>query len=347
MTEASGRIKSVDIFRGLTIALMILVNNPGNWDTAFAPLRHAPWNGLTPTDCVFPFFLFIMGVSMYLSLRKSGFRLSWRVLRRTLLLFAVGLTLNYIGGVVFGGDWAASHLRIMGVLQRFALCYGITAVIVATVDQKWLRWIAAGLLVGYSALLLAGNGYCYGTDNILSRVDFAVFGENHLYSDGGIEPEGLLSTIPAIAHTIIGFLVGKMLVEGDLRKMDMAGWAMVMGGFFLMYALPINKKVWSPTFVLVTTGAATLILSLIHYLADEKGIWKRTGFFMTFGSNAIFCYVLSDIVAWTFIGTGLQRTVMGLLPEGPVSSLLWALGCILVVYLLALPLWKKKIYIKL
>jgi len=143
MTEASGRIKSVDIFRGLTIALMILVNNPGNWDTAFAPLRHAPWNGLTPTDCVFPFFLFIMGVSMFLSLRKSGFRLSWRVLRRTLLLFAVGLTLNYIGGVVFGGDWAASHLRIMGVLQRFALCYGITAVIVATVDHKWLRWIAA------------------------------------------------------------------------------------------------------------------------------------------------------------------------------------------------------------
>ncbi len=329
------------------MALMILVNNPGSWSVKYTPLSHAAWNGFTPTDFVFPCFLFIMGVSMFFSLRKSNFTLSWKVAKRFLLLVGLGLLCNYIGNAV-NGTWSPENLRYMGVLQRFGLCYGITALLVCKVNHKWLGWTAAGILLLYSVILLLGNGYVQGPESIIAKIDTAILGENHIYRHGGgIDPEGLVSTIPAVAHCIIGFMIGKTLAQKDFRKMDSIGTMMLIGGFLLMYLLPVNKKIWSPTFVLVTCGAGTLLLSLFNWLIDEKGYWKHTGFWKVFGSNAIFCYLLSDVLAWTIHLTGFKTWAMNLVGTTNFTSLLFAVLCVLVIYLIALPLYKRKIFIKL
>ena len=341
------RIESLDVLRGLTMVFMLIVDNPGG--KAFAPLCHADWNGFTPTDFVFPTFVFVMGVSMYLSLRKQEFKLSWKVLKRFVLLFGVGLLCNWIGKCVWNGHIVGvENLRILGVLQRLALCYGISAVLVCTIRHKWLGWVAGGLLVAYSAILLLGNGYEDGPDSILARVDASVLGLNHMYRQGKcVDPEGLLSTIPAVAHTLIGFLIGKVFIDKDFRKMDSVGTLLLAGGFLLGFLLPVNKKVWSPSFVLVCCGAATLLLSLFHWLIDEKGIWKHTGFWRAFGCNPILCFLLCDVLIWVMHLTGGHRAIMGALGNNEWTSLLYAVGCVLVIYIIVLPLYKKNIYFKL
>lgn len=340
------REQSIDVLRGLTIALMIIVNNPGSWVATYPPLKHASWNGFTLCDCVFPFFLFVMGVSMYFSFSKGGFKLSWKTGRRFLLLLVIGLLLNYVSGIVWGGVWSLGELRLTGVLVRFALCFGISALLVCKVNHKWLGWISAVILVGYALLLWLGNGYEYGPSNILSKADRWLLGA-HMYDDNGIDPEGILSTVPAVAHTLIGFLVGKTLAEGNLRKMDVIGAALLTGGFLLMWALPLNKKIWSPSFVLVTCGAATLLLSMLHYWIDEKNVWKHTGFFKVFGTNAIFCYILSHVIAWVLDGSGLHKAYRLAIGDSCLLSLAYALAVLAIVYLIALPLYKKRIFIKL
>lgn len=346
MSAGASRIESVDVLRGLTMAFMLVVDNPGG--AAYAPLNHADWNGFTPTDFVFPTFIFVMGVSLYLSLRKSSFRLSWRIGRRFLLLFGVGLLLNWLGKGFFRGTWGFEGLRILGVLQRIALCYGVSAVLVCLVDHKWLGWIAAALLVAYGALLLLGNGYSEGTDSILYRVDSWVLGPDHMYRRGKvIDPEGLLSTVPAVAHTLIGFLVGKMLVSGQLRKMETVGTLLLVGGLLLQWGLPLNKKVWSPSFVLVACGLATLLLGAIHYLTDERGVWKRTGFWKVFGTNAILSFVLCDVLVWVMSLTGAHSAVMKAVGNTPFTSLLYALAGLLLIWLLLLPLYRRRLFLRL
>ncbi len=329
------------------MALMILVNNPGSWSTKYPMLSHAEWNGFTPTDFVFPNFLFIMGVSMFFSLRKSNFSLSWKMGKRFLLLFGFGLTCNAIGMLV-GGRWSLEHFRILGVLQRFALCFGATALLVCLLDHKWLGWIAAGLLLLYSILLLAFNGYVQGPESIIYKFDSAILGENHLYRYGnGIDPEGLLSTISAIAHTIIGFIVGKILFQKDFRKMDSLGTGMLVGGLLLMWLLPLNKKIWSPSFVLVACGLGTLLLGLFHYLIDEKSYLKHIGFWKVFGSNAIYCYLIAHVYAWCVSLSGIRGPIMDALGENNFTSLLYAIFSVLLVWLATVPLYKKKIFLKL
>lgn len=326
----------------MTMAFMVLVNLPGSWSAVFPVLRHASWNGMTPTDFIFPNFLFVMGVSMYFSLRKQQFTLNGKMLRRFVLLLGVGLLINVVSHFVYGSE----HIRVTGVLQRFALCFGASALLVCKVNHRHLPWLIAGLLAGYSALLLLGSGYEYGPGNVLSRVDRALLG-SHMYNDNGIDPEGLLSTLPAIAHTLIGFLVGKVLASGDFRKMDSLGVALLVAGLLLQYLLPLNKKVWSPSFVLVACGLGTLILSLLHYVIDGQGWWKRTGFFMVFGTNAIYCYLMSDVLTWAYHLTGFRSRAMGVVGVNPWTSLLFAVFSVLVVYLVTLPLYRRKIFLKL
>lgn len=341
------RVESIDVFRGITMAMMVMVNNPGSWKAVYPPLVHAEWNGLTPTDCIFPWFLFIMGVSMFYSLRKGGFTLSWKILKRALALFGIGLVFNFIGKGI-GGNWSLEDLRYLGVLQRFGLCFGFTALLVCTVPHKWLGWIAAGILAAYSAILLLGNGYVQGADSILAQVDKAVLGEGHIYKWGnGIDPEGVLSTLPAIAHTVIGFLVGTTLASKDMRKLDGAGILMLLGGFILMWALPINKKIWSPSFVLVTCGLGALILSLLHWLIDETHTLRHVAFWKTFGSNAIYCYIMAVILGWILRLTDGRVLIMNTLGINENTSLLFALCIVTLVWLLALPLYKRRIFIKL
>lgn len=336
------RVQAIDVLRGITLAFMVLVNLPGSWSAIFPILRHAPWNGMTPTDFIFPNFLFVMGVSMFFSLRKQNFTLSGKMLKRFLLLLGIGLLINLTSHLVYGTE----TVRFTGVLPRFALCFGASALVVCKVPHKNIPWIVAGLLVAYSALLLLGNGYEYGPDNILSRVDRAVLGK-HMYNDNGIDPEGLLSTLPAIAHTLIGFLVGKTLASGDFRKLDSLGTALLVAGLLLQYLLPLNKKIWSPTFVLVACGIGTLLLSLLHYVLDEHQWWKHTGFFKVFGSNAIYCYLMSDVLTWTYSLTGFRSWAMEVMGVNPWTSLLFAVFSVLVVFLTALPLYRRKIFLKL
>lgn len=265
------RLLALDILRGITIAGMLLVNNPGSWGHIYAPLEHASWNGLTPTDLVFPFFMFIMGVSTYFSLKKFNFQLSAhtfaKILRRTVVIFFIGLFIAWTSLTMRGfinDDMPLSeamfnfeHLRILGVMPRLALCYGIGSLLALAFGRRRLPWAIAGIIVLYGIILLVGNGLEFSDSNIISRVDHAVLGETHMYHDtvDGVElafdPEGLLSTLPAIAHMLIGFICGGMIMSTKdntvrINKLFIIGTVLTFTGFLLSYGMPINKKSGRP-----------------------------------------------------------------------------------------------------
>lgn len=385
----SSRLLALDIMRGITIAGMILVNNAGSWHRAYEPLRHAVWNGLTPTDLVFPFFMFIMGVSTYMSLRKSDFRVQRstvvRILRRTALIFLIGVALAWLSNFLYGyfaggmslGEAASrwSELRIMGVLQRLALGYGFGALLAVTVRHRWLPWLAGGLIVLYAVIITVGNGYEFSERNVVGVVDRALFGSSHVYTDHAfdeplrLDPEGLLGTIPSVAHVLIGFMCGGLLCGTADRRLQInrlfiVGTILTFTGFLLSYALPLNKKIWSPTFVLTTCGLASSLLALLIWVIDVRG-WKRwTGFFHVFGINPLYLYVQSQVLAYIF---GAVQIHTAIAPEGvtnikgllyytvldPLSggdaqlaSLMWALIFILLNWLPGYWLRRRRIYIK-
>ena len=210
----SYRLLSLDILRGITVAGMILVNN--GWGESFEMLRHAEWNGMTPCDLVFPFFLFIMGISCYLSLVKSEFKptpqVVRRVVKRTVLLFAIGLFINWFDHAIGGDFLCFGHLRIFAVLQRIALCYGVVSLFALFCNHKYTIPVAIGLLVIYSAILVFGNGYVEDASvNVLAQVDLHLFGYDHLYHWSPVDPEGLLGTISSVAHVLFGFYCGRII----------------------------------------------------------------------------------------------------------------------------------------
>jgi predicted acyltransferase len=379
------RLLALDILRGITIAGMILVNNPGSWGSIYAPLAHAPWNGLTPTDLVFPFFMFIMGISTYISLKKYGFKWShaaaWKIIKRTAVIFAIGLGIAWLSlffrtwhslsseeiawGSRFGQSvWTFDRIRILGVMQRLALSYGATALIAIVVKHKYIPYLIAGLLLAYLCLLLFGNGFEYNESNILSRVDRAVLGVHHMYKDQGIDPEGLLSTIPAIAHVLVGLCCGKLLMEvkdvnEKIQRLFLVGTILAFSGFLLSYGCPINKKIWSPTFVLVTCGLASNFLALLIWIIDVKGkkTWSR--FFESFGINPLFMYVAGAIFSIlsgnirfpygeesiSLHGFVYGKVLQPLLGDYP-GSLAYALVFVSLIWAVGYVLYKKKIYIK-
>lgn len=379
------RLLALDVLRGITIAGMILVNNPGTWANVYAPLGHAPWNGLTPTDLVFPFFMFIMGISTYISLRKYHFEFrsaaTWKIAKRTIVIFAVGLGIAWFSltcrtwnsltdaGLSFWPRlWESvrnfDRIRIMGVLPRLAICYGVAAWIALSVKHKNIPYLILAMLAGYFFVLLFGRGFEYNETNILSVVDRAVLGANHIYKDNGIEPEGLLSTIPAIAHVLIGFCCGKWLMEvkdinDKLLRLFLIGAALTFLGFLLSYACPINKKVWSPTFTLVTCGSAAGFLALLIWIIDVKGHKGWSRFFEVFGVNPLFIYVMAGIASIMLgnirvpYGDGiislhgyaynvLLQPLLGDYPGSLAYAVLFVACCWGVGYIL----YKKKIYIK-
>jgi len=385
ITKQSGRLLSLDILRGITIAGMIMVNNPGSWSYAYAPLRHAHWHGLTPTDLVFPFFMFIMGVSTFMSLRKFNFEPSggaiWKIVRRTILIFVIGMALGWFGqltrGLTSGEPFgvAATHfdtLRILGVLQRLALAYGFAALIAIMVKNKYLIWVIGILLAGYYLILRLGNGLEMSEQNIIAVVDKALWGTGHMYKDTtpegvriALDPEGLLSTIPSIAHVLIGFLFGKLIVENKdnhkrVEKLLIWGTILAFSGLLLHYGCPINKKIWSPTFVLTTTGFAAQLLGLLIWIIDihKKDKWSR--FFHAFGVNPLIIYVFAGLLAnlisnirFSYQGEllSVKSFTYGVLIQpwagDYFGSLLYALLFITVCWLFGYILFKKNIYIKL
>jgi len=369
MKKNTGRLVSLDIFRGLTIAFMIIVNTPGSWQYVYAPLRHAKWNGCTPTDLVFPFFLFIVGVSMWYSLKKYGHELNGssllRIARRTASIFALGLFLNIFP--YFDRDY--SMLRIMGVLQRIALAYGVGALICMAIRRDYLWIVTAVLLLLYWGILsFFGGPEPYSLEgNFVLKVDQLILGKNHLYTGFGMpfEPEGLLSTIPSVCTVIIGYyvgeLVGKKSANGKIvLKTFVIGAALVGLGLLWNKFFPINKALWTSSYVLYTAGIAMVFLAIIYWLADVLRFQKWGVPFMVFGTNALFSYFLAGI--WTklmlFINISSERKEISLYTWiyekfcVPVAgnmngSLMFAIIQVLLIGFIALILYRKKVMIRL
>lgn len=364
----SGRLLSLDVMRGITIAGMILVNNPGSWKYVYAPLRHASWNGLTPTDLVFPFFMFIMGVSMFFSLRKYNYKWSGesvgKILKRTFLIFLVGLGLNLLVHISYNGFTHFDEIRILGVLQRLAIAYGVGSLIGLLVKPKHIPLVAGVLLLFYGALLGLTGSTALSETNLIAVVDRAIFGSSHMYheytSDGiriAFDPEGLLSSVGSIAQVLLGFYAGKLIVDSHksnervLRNLFIFGTILLFAGLLLNYGCPINKKLWSSSFVLATSGFASLLLALLVWIIDIKGKKKWTLFFEAFGINPLYLYVQADILVILLDMSGLSaflymdffRPLCG--DFG--GSLAWAVFFVVLNWVPGYWLYKKQIYIKL
>ena len=353
------RLLSLDILRGITVAGMILVNS--GWGESFEMLGHSAWNGMTPCDLVFPFFLFIMGISCYLSLVKSDFKPTPKVIRRivkrTVLLFAIGLFINWFDHAIEGDLLCFGHLRIWAVLQRIALCYGIVSLFALFCNHRYTIPVIIGLLVIYTAILLIGNGYAEdATINILAQVDLKLFGYDHLYHHTPVDPEGLLGTISAVAHTLLGFYCGRLIrqketVSEKVIALFVVGTVGVIGGYLLSYGLPLNKCIWSPSYVLVTCGLASLLQAFLMYVIDiqKKSGW--TTFFHVFGVNALALYVSSELLAILLGHLGISGWVYdglhAVITSDKWASLAYALYFVLLNFAIGYILYRKKIYIKL
>lgn len=388
MKSENRRLLALDVMRGMTIAGMLLVNNPGSWGYIYTPLEHASWNGLTPTDLVFPFFMFIMGISTYLSLRKYDFSFSgptlWKIVRRTVVIFAIGMAVAWLalflrgitsGKALIEATMNFDHIRVLGVMPRLAICYGVASIIGITLRHRYLPWLVALLLTAYTVILVVGRGWEFSLDNVIAVVDHAVLGPDHMYADtiDGVtlkfDPEGLLSTIPSIAHVLIGFLCGMMITSArnnDQRviKLFIVGTILTFAGLLLSYGFPINKKIWSPTFVLTTCGLASSLLALLIWLIDINGWKKWSRFFEVFGINPLYLYVQGTVIGLllSFIKVSSATSSTGymavkswiysdLLVEATggdklLASLIYALMFVTVNWAIGYILYKKKIYIK-
>lgn len=350
------RLLSLDVMRGMTVFFMIIVNNgvgPDHYDQ----LDHSRWNGLTCCDLVFPFFLFMVGVSIWFSLggRKSDGRTHLKILGRTLRMFLIGVALHAWDAWVGGKSDILAHLRVWGVLERIALCYGIVSLLVLYVHPRQLWKFIIGLLVLYGVLLLVGNGYAQDESNWASMIDRAICGPDHLYHKSAVDPEGLMGTISAVAHTLLGVCVGYLVKGRDsltvrMLRMLMVAWLLiVLGGLVMAVGFPLNKRIWSPSYVLVTCALATFLLVLLTFLIDGMRLQRWSRLFQAFGMNAFFLYVLSEMLApvagryevgdWLYVRF---HDVM----SSPLSSLCYSLLFVLVVAIPGWILFRKKIFIK-
>lgn len=385
------RYFSLDVFRGATVALMILVNNPGSWSYIYAPLEHAEWHGCTPTDLVFPFFLFAVGNAMAFvipRLQQSGTAVFWKkIIKRFVLIFLIGLFLNWSpfvkwqdGSLVFK-HWVdpanpESGIRILGVLQRIAIAYLFASIIAYFTKPKVGFFICCLLLLGYWLLLFLGNpADPYSLNGFIGTdIDKNWLGVAHIYKGEGIpfDPEGILSTLPAIVQVVFGYYVGQYIQNKGknfemLSQLLVAGIVLAVTGLAWGLQFPINKKIWTSSYVLYTTGLAIMTIGVMIFLIEFKGVkgwWTR--FFDAFGKNPLFIFVLSGflprVVAlfrwvegtsqagvkqYTNAFDWLYKNVCAPISTDPrAGSFLYAIIMISFYWFLAWWLDKRKIYIK-
>ncbi|WP_310396445.1 heparan-alpha-glucosaminide N-acetyltransferase domain-containing protein [Hymenobacter sp.] len=315
LAEASppGRLVSLDVFRGLTVAAMILVNNPGDWGHIYPPLEHAAWHGCTPTDLIFPFFLFIVGVSLVYALdgvkQRGGPQgaVLWRVLRRAAVLFGLGLLLSLYPKFDF------SAVRVMGVLQRIALVFLGCSFLFLKTGWRTQVGLLAGLLVGYAVLLQAvpvpgfGPANLAPATNLGAWLDRLVFGEAHLWKQSKTwDPEGLLGTLPALGTGLLGGLTAQWLRRPSPEPAAKVAWLFVAAGAVAVLGLvwsgwfPINKALWTSSYVLYTGGLAMAGLAALYWVSDVQGHRAWTGPALAYGVNAILVFCLSALLSRTF-----------------------------------------------
>lgn len=365
MTNLKNRYLSLDVFRGLDVALMILVNSPGRGSTTFSPLLHADWHGFTLTDLVFPTFLFVVGCSMSLSLPKyenmgqaAFFK---KVFKRSALIFLLGFLMYWYPFFEDGGLKPLSQTRIFGVLQRIALCYMLASILLHFVKIRTAAILGLALLVIYH-LILIGFGDLTLEGNAVLKLDRWLIGPDHMYHGEGMafDPEGLLSTLPALVNVIIGYIAGSFIQKKGqtyetVAKLMMAGFALGVAAMAWDLLLPINKKLWTSSFVLLTSGLDLLALAVLVYVLDMKKAKGWTYFFEVFGRNTLFIYLLSELFVISLFsldkGQGsLYRWIADTLfiswAGGPMGSLLFALWVVLCCWGVGYLMDKRGIYVK-
>lgn len=336
------RYLSVDALRGVAVAAMIVVNTPGDWNHVYAPLLHSEWNGFTPTDLVFPLFLFIVGVSISLAPPTQPLAILLRAFR----IVALGLALNLVAMWLIDGR----DFRIAGVLQRIGLCYAAAALLAGFTKPR-LQWaVLALLLAGYWALLAFGGTFDR-EGNLASHIDTALLGRfNYEYDAAtrlGHDPEGLLSTLPAIATTLLGVRAGEWLRADDLRRMLMDGVLALALGAAWSLDFPINKNLWTSSFVLWAAGWSMLLLAAFHFAIDR---WEWPAIGRRFGANAIAIYagawVLECVGAATGMNGAIANAIRGALGDPYLASLTYALAFALFWWFVALILDVRGIRIR-
>jgi predicted acyltransferase len=379
MKETTGRLSSLDAFRGFTIAAMVLVNNPGDWSSLYPQLAHAHWNGWTFTDTIFPFFLFIAGVSMSLSLGRLAAAgadkpsLLRKLAVRALLIFLIGFMLNLIPNFNF------ATVRVPGVLQRIAVCTLLAAPIVVYCSwRQQLAWIA-GLLAAYSVLMLwvpvpgIGAGVLEKGQDFGAYIDRFLLGKHMWVQSKTWDPEGLVSTIPALCSQLVGVLAGRWLLT-SVNRTEQTVWLLLagllllaLGSIFDAILMPINKSLWTPSFCLLMSGWALVAFAAFYWLLDvtpsaavreAAGRWSKP--FIIYGMNALFVFALSGLIAKMlgfikFVQPDGSKVSLGKmlyapireLPIAPVNtSLLYALLFNVFMFTIAWAMWRKKWFVK-
>jgi len=368
------RSLALDVFRGMTVCFMIIVNTPGNGHTTYSPLLHAQWHGFTPTDLVFPSFLFAVGNAMsFVMLKWANMNQStvvWKILKRTALIFLLGYLMYWFPFFKFDKNhhmisFPIAETRILGVLQRIALAYGIAALMIYFLKPRVATLITCVILVLYWPVMIyfgEATDPLSLTGNAGLRLDKWLMGDKHLYHGEGIpfDPEGWLSTLPAVGNVVGGYLVGRFIQQKGktyegLAKLLLAGCELVCLAYFWDITFPINKKLWTSSFVLYTVGLDCVILSAIIFIVDFLNKRNWTYFFEVFGRNPLFIYLLSEILV----------TILYLVLVSPkvnlhgwiytnifshagayLGSLLFAISYMLICWLVGLWLDKRKIYVR-
>jgi predicted acyltransferase len=369
------RFPTLDVFRGLAVFLMIVVNTQGSQAPPFSLLQHAKWNGCTLADLVFPSFLFAVGNAMAFTAKKmegkSNREVLGKIARRTLLIFLIGFLLAWYPFVNWDSE---NHLtirplgetRILAVLQRIALVYGLSALLIRFLSVKSIRTGCVVLLAGYWAILyFAGDPpspYSI-SGNAVRKLDLMILGPQHMYREQGIafDPEGLLSTLPALVNTLAGYLAGRYIIkEGKTYKtfavLLIAGNLLLLAALCWSPFLPVNKKLWTSSFVLLTTAIDLIVVALLFYLIEIKQWKKGLYFFMVFGRNPLFIYVLSNLLGVFFLlrvapGHNLIDWVNAVffqrLAPGPWGCLLFSLAFTLICWSIGWLLDRRHIFIRL
>ena len=374
MSSSNQRFLALDVFRGMTICFMIIVNTPGNGQFSYSPLEHARWHGFTPTDLVFPSFLFAVGNAMSFVMVKwanlSQSEVLSKIFKRTIIIFLCGylmywfpfLELDSNNHFVFS---SFSHTRVMGVLQRIALAYCIASLMIYYLKPRTSVILTGMILLLYWAvMMLFGDSAdpLSMTGNIGFKLDKFLLGENHMYHGEGVafEPEGFLSTLPSVGNVIAGYMVGQFLQQKGrtyegLSKLLLAGFVCITVAYFWDLVFPINKKLWTSSFVLYTVGLDCVILSAIIYVIDFLGKTNWTKFFTVFGKNPLFIYLTSElgVIILYIIHPKPDTPLYNWLYQNiyqyaglSFGSLLFAISWMLICWLVGYYLDKRKIYVR-
>lgn len=367
------RYLALDVFRGMTVCFMIIVNSPGSWHVAYPPLLHASWHGFTPTDLVFPSFLFAVGNAMAFVMPKYqslGTGFFWRkTIKRTMIIFLLGYLMYWFPFFqeAQGGGLELKPLaetRIMGVLQRIALCYFFASIIIYYGSKNFAVLFSVFVLFAYWIIMYAfgdaADPYSM-TGNFGSKLDLALLGEKHLYHGEGVafEPEGLFSTLTSIVNVIVGYMAGDYIRKNkssyeSIAKLLIAGLVLIFAALVWDMFFPINKKLWTSSFVLLTSGLGTVILAVLMYVIDIKTSRRWTYFFVVFGRNPLFIYLLSEIALITLLivpsrDNNARNLIFNLFASitSPIhASFLFAFFFMLACWVVGYFLDRKKIYVR-